>query len=197
MDCVEMGPRLPALAVENCRAYPKVRVHNTSFEDWHLEAGAYDLVLSAEAFHWIPPDIAYPKAARALNDAGSLALFWIIYQEPDTGLFRAIDQVYRQQAPQLDNLNKAITPEWLTEQIVGNFRSSGCFDQVTVKHYTWSQTYSGEQYANLLRTFSSNRSLDEGTWCRLLAGILDVIEGHGGRLTRPFLAVLFHARVHR
>ena len=195
MDCVELGPRLAALAFENCRAYPKVRVHNSSFEEWPLEAGAYDLVISAEAFHWIPPEVAYPRAARALNEAGSLALFWILYQDPDTEIFRAIDQVYHQQAPQIGNPNKTITPEWLMEQIVGNYRSSGCFGPVTVRQYRWSRTYSGEQYAKLVRTFSSHRSLDEGTWRRLLAGIGDVIEQHGGRLVRPFLAVLFHARV--
>jgi SAM-dependent methyltransferase len=197
MDCIELGPRLAALAVENCRAYPNVRVHNSPFEDWPLEAGAYDLVFSAEAFHWIPPEVAYPRAARALKDSGSLALFWILYQDPESELFQAIDQVYRQQAPQLDNPNKAITPEWLTKQIVGNFGASGCFGQVTVRQYPWSQTYSGEQYIKLLCTMSAHRGLDEETWRRLLAGILDVIEQYGGRLTRPFLAFLFHARMRK
>ena len=34
---IELGERLAALAVKNCRAYPGVEIRNTAFEDWVLE----------------------------------------------------------------------------------------------------------------------------------------------------------------
>ena len=40
---------------------------------------AFDLAISGEAFHWISPEIGYPKVASALKDGGSAAFFWILY----------------------------------------------------------------------------------------------------------------------
>jgi SAM-dependent methyltransferase len=73
---IELGERLAALAVKNCRAYPGVEIRNTAFEDWALEEKAFDLAISADAFHWIPPEVGYPKVARALKDSGSAVFFW-------------------------------------------------------------------------------------------------------------------------
>jgi SAM-dependent methyltransferase len=72
MLCVELGADLAALARENCRPYPQVEILHTSFEDWPLERDAFDLLISAQAWHWIPPQIGYAKAAAALKDTGSL-----------------------------------------------------------------------------------------------------------------------------
>jgi SAM-dependent methyltransferase len=101
MLCVELGADLAALARENCRPYPRVEIRHTSFEDWPLEERAFDLLLSAQAWHWIPPEVGYTKAAAALKDTGALALAWNHSPRPDTPLFRAIQQVYRQRAPHM------------------------------------------------------------------------------------------------
>lgn len=74
MLCLELGENLAALAAEHCRPYPKVEIQNIHFEEWPLKRQAFDLVLSAQAFHWIELGIAYPKVAAALKDTGSLAL---------------------------------------------------------------------------------------------------------------------------
>lgn len=36
---------------------------------------SFDLVISATAFHWISPEIGYPKAAQVLKDSGYIAIF--------------------------------------------------------------------------------------------------------------------------
>src|SRR6266536_1447805 len=54
---VEMGANLAAVARRNLAAYPRVEVHTGTFEEWPLEAGAFDLVIAATAFHWIDPVI--------------------------------------------------------------------------------------------------------------------------------------------
>ena len=68
MLCLELGKDLAALAAENCRFYPGVKIKNISFEDWPLQRAAFTLVISAQAFHWIPPEIGYAKAAASLRD---------------------------------------------------------------------------------------------------------------------------------
>jgi SAM-dependent methyltransferase len=46
-----------------------------AFEDWDPPAGAFRLVASAQAWHWIPPEAAFAKAAAALAPRGVLAVF--------------------------------------------------------------------------------------------------------------------------
>jgi hypothetical protein len=197
MVCLELGPRLAALAVKNCAAYPFVQVHNVSFEQWELEEGAFDLVLSAEAFHWIPPEIGYPKAAWALKPSGSIALFWIVDQEPEPGFYAALDEVYKRVAPGVENAARSLTAEWLTQQIVGNLTASGCYGAPEVHKFDWGERYTAEQYLKLARTFSAHLRLDEDTRSRLYAGIEEVVQRLGGQVTRLCQAVLFHARVSR
>jgi SAM-dependent methyltransferase len=197
MLCLELGPRLAAIARRSCQPYPQVHILNTAFEDWRLEASAFDLVISAEAFHWVPPEIAYPRAAAALKPGGSLALFWILSQNPDTALFRAIDQVYAEHDPPLQNPDHAVTPEWIEKQISSNIEASGYFDSITIQRYTWSICYDSEQYIKLLSTFSDHRKLAKDRRTKLFENLQVIIDRHGGSVERHNLAALFHTKLQK
>ena len=192
---IELGSRLAALAAENCRAYPGVEIRNLPFEDWEVEEAAFDLAVSADAFHWIPPEIGFPRVARALKPGGSAAFFWNVPVDPATDWSRAIEAVYRAEAPGLENPDRAFTTEWLEGIVRLNFAGSGRFGEVTVRHYTWSLDLDAGQYLKLLRTYSGHRGLDGPTRERLFAGIRAVIERCGERIAKPQLAVLFLAGV--
>jgi SAM-dependent methyltransferase len=194
---IELGERLAALAVENCRAFPGVEIQNMAFEDWALEEKAFDLAISADAFHWIPPEVGYPKVARALKDTGSAALFWNVPVDPQTDWSMAIEEVYREQAPQVDNPDKSLTPEWLIGIIKDNLAACGGFGEVTVRQYRWAETYTSEGYLKMLRTFSGHRGLNERVRDRLFAGIREVVERFGGKVSKPNLVLLFHSSVKR
>src|SRR5919112_5507394 len=77
--CVELGENMAAVARRNLEGYPRTEVRTGTFEDSPLEEKAFDLAISATAFHWLDPAVAYPKAAGALRDGGSLALFWNVH----------------------------------------------------------------------------------------------------------------------
>ncbi len=192
---IELGERLAAFAAQNCRDYPRVKILNMAFEDWELEENAFDLALAADAFHWIPPKVGYPKVARALKETGSAAFFWRVPVKQETELSRAIDQVYQDIAPQFVNPGKRFTAEWLIGIATDNFDASGCFGKVTNKQYYWSESQSGEQYIKGLRTFSSHQGIDEELRNRLYGKILETIERFGGQVEGTASVVLFHARI--
>lgn len=73
---VELGANLAAVARTKLADYPNARVLASSFEEWSPEEGAFDLVVSATAFHWVDPQVRYRKSAQALRPGGSLALIW-------------------------------------------------------------------------------------------------------------------------
>lgn len=195
MVCVELGQELAALAAKNCRPYPAVRIQNVSFEDWPLEREAFDLVISAQAFHWIPPEIGYPKVAAALKRTGSMALFWNLYPGSDTDFFRALQKVYEREVPELAHPPAKFHPEELIASTSREICDSGLFGEVVVKRYPWSERYTTEQYLKLLNTYSNHLNLPDERRRGLFQGVGELIDQFGGVLERPYLAVLLWARV--
>jgi SAM-dependent methyltransferase len=61
---------------EAAEAHPGVVYRDGTAEKTGLDAGAMDLVLSAQAFHWFRAEAALPEFARILRPGGRLALMW-------------------------------------------------------------------------------------------------------------------------
>ncbi len=195
MQCLELGKNLAALAAHNCRAYPHVEIKQTSFEDWQIERDSFDLVFSAQAFHWIPIEIAYAKSAAALKLGGHLALFWNTYPAEDAPMRHDLDEIYLRHAPEIADRGAIRTVEKKRAQISGFINDSGCFGPVEVRQYPWMEVYSADGYIDLLNTYSDHISLSETTRSELFTAIHARIDERGGSIERPYLAVLFCAQV--
>lgn len=196
MLCLELGQNLAALAAGHCRPYPQVEIQNLAFEDWPLQRERFDLVISASAFDWIAPEIGYPKAAAALRDGGSLALFWHDHVGADTPFFRAA-RALRQQVPGLEETVKAKPPGTRLSAIEQEIRASALFGPVRTRRYPWTAEYTADRYVNLLQTYSSVRNLTPGTRREFLAGIQALAEQHGGTVQILYLSFLVLAQVKR
>jgi SAM-dependent methyltransferase len=195
MLCLDLGADLVALAREHCRPYPHVEVRQMAFEDWPLEARAFDLLISAQAWHWIPPEVGYAKAAAALKDTGALALFWNHSPRPETPLFYEIDRVYRERAPQMSGSGSQPTLDELVERTVAALDGSGLFGTVQVRRYPWTKRYTAGQHVRLMHTYSDHLKLPADTFRHLCAGVREVIERFGGAVDRPYVAMLYVARL--
>lgn len=192
---IELGKRLTELARENCARYSKVRILNLAFEDWKVQSEVFDLVLSVDAFHWIPPEIAYPKAAEALKPSGSIALVWRIPVDPQTDWSEEIDQIYEELSPQLENPDKSFTEDWVIDIVSNNLNSSGCYKDIVTKSYSWYESISAEGFIQSLRTFSSHYGVDEELREKLYKRIHDVLVRFGGVVQKPRSVLLIHSRV--
>lgn len=197
MLCLELGQNLAALAAENCRAYPGVRIQNISFEDWPVEKASFDLFISAQAFHWISPEIGYAKATAALKDPGSIALFWSQHPVSDTPFRRALDRVYRDKVPQMADAAQKNSPEMLTKRTVNDIDASGFYQKVLVKRYPWSEQYTADRYIKLINTYSDHRNLSDDTRQDLFVAVHELIEQFGGTVEVPYVTVLYLAKVRR
>ena len=60
----------------NCARFPRVEIRTTTLENWPTEEAAFGLVFSAQAWHWVDPNIRYRKAARALVPVTVVAGRW-------------------------------------------------------------------------------------------------------------------------
>ena len=196
--CLDIGEDLLAIAADNLRAYPNVRFMQTAFEDWPVQAGEYDLVYAATAFHWIPPEVGYPKAALALKPGGALAVFINAHPWPYPGFPEEVHAVYARQLPERlekkDPPNTAAKIEAQTEAM----RSTGLFEAVEVRTYPWTETYTTAEYLQLLNTYSDHLALEEEPRRRLYEAIADLIDTrYGGKVENPYLTELFLGRKRR
>lgn len=189
LHCLEPGNKLATIATENLRPYPSVTIETVTFEDWPLQAEGYDLVMSAQAFHWVDPAVGYPKVAQALKPTGKIALIWNIASKSDTAIFQQLDRVYTTYA------NWRLKPfEELKKAREQELMASKCFAEPIVKQYSWSQPYTTQQYIDLVRTQSDYLIQSEVKQQELLEAIATVIENNGGSIDRPYVSVLVIAQ---
>jgi SAM-dependent methyltransferase len=101
--CVEIGENLAAVARRNLAEYPLAEVRTGDFEYCPVPEGAFDLAVSATAFHWLDPACAYPRVNRVLRSGGAIALFWNghVHNDASKGFFEAAQRIYEREAPEI------------------------------------------------------------------------------------------------
>ena len=196
--CIELGENLAAVARRNLEGYPNADVRTGAFEESALQEGAFDLAISATAFHWLDPAVAYPKVAGALRDGGSLALFWNIHVHSDAseGFFEAAQRIYEREAREIwDHKYEGPPRSDEVPDRTGEIEGSGLFEAVTRRNYRWDETYDAEGYLRVLNTYSGHRSLRDDTRERLFCGIADLIDNRfDGRIVKGYLTTLYVAK---
>ena len=196
--CVELGENLAATARRNLAAYPRVEVRIGDFEETPLPEGSFDLLISATAFHWVDPAVAYPKAARSLRPGGAIALFWNehVSTDADEGFFAAAREVYEREAPEIFDGHHGGPPR--PEELPNRgeeIERSGLFGAVVRCSYLWEKAYDARGYLRVLDTYSGHIALGEATRARPYAGISRLIqEGYGGRIVKGYATSLYVAR---
>ena len=195
MTCLDIGPALAARATANTQSFPNVRIHVCAFEDWPPTTEMFDLVMSATAFHWIPPEIGYPKAATLLKRTGTLALFSNEHPTPFTDFFADAQAVYQRFVPSWSNPQQSDMLDVRIAQTTTSINNTGLFAPVIVRTYAWFRSYSTEMYLRLLNTYSDHLHLNPSVRTQLEHGLAALIDTkYGGIIMKPYLAVLYLAK---
>ncbi len=191
---LEPGDRLAAIAEHNLKAFHNVEIVKSKFEDWCGEENAFDLMISAQAFHWLERDVAFAKAARLLKGSGALGLFWNRPDETGAPYREAFDDAYARYAPEMARPQADEALEgWINRQ-KKEIESSGLFGPVLVRLYPWSLSYDKDEYLELLGTYSDHQRLSEQKQRALYRAIGEEIERLGGSIVKKYLAVSFFAK---
>ena len=188
IHCIEPGRNLAAVAARNLQAYPQVSFEITTFEEWQEQPATYDLVISAQAVHWVSGEIGYPKAARSLKPGGSLALFWNMHAGFRGPIASDLDGIYQNITPGLTSAQNSIEETILerSEEI----SRSGCFGPLIVRRFPWARTYQTMEYIGLLNTYSDHIRLPVQTRKSLFDEIITAIDSQGGTVEREYVTVL-------
>ena len=191
--CLEPNPNFFRLAQKNCHSYLNVAIQNTSFEEWSLEAEAFDAVLAASSFHWIPSEVGYPKAAKALRESGYLILLWNKELQPSYEAYQELSKIYQAHAPSLvDQYQDRATQENILQGLGQIVLDSGCFKNLEFGFIESEVMYTSNEYLALLSTYSPYLQLNSKSKEALFEALKDKIESDfSGRIQLSYISA-FH-----
>jgi SAM-dependent methyltransferase len=192
---LEPGVKMAEIARENCSEFPDVQIETVSFEDWNPNGHRFNLLTAAQSFHWIDLDTGFQKAADVLTEDGAIGLFWNRHNESETS-YGIFNDLYKTYVPELWNSYAALGgyDEWI-ERWQTNIDSSRCFTPCEISTFNWEQSYTSEEYPQLLGTYSDHIALSDDQRTRLFDAVRDKIDSMGGSFVKHYTAVLFFARV--
>jgi SAM-dependent methyltransferase len=195
---VELGENLARVARRRLAEFPRVEVVQADFHRWAPEPGAFDMVFSASAFHWIDAAVGYPKAHDALRPDGLLALAWshgVRGRGRSARFWDATEEMYARHAPGLAALKAG--PGNAKQDARRDITASRLFAAVTKLSWHWSRDYDAQSYLGLIGTYSDHLTLpsrDREALFGALRGLVN--DTFGGSVRRAFETVLYlaHAR---
>ena len=190
--CIDPDPAMLKVARHALRRRTNVKYVEATFEGFQLEPGGFDLLISAQAFHWVNPDVGYEKAGRALKPAGVIALFWHVDDPLEDELRRAMDLAYREHAPDLAYRAPGGQPG--TSDVAALLRGTRMFGPVSTYAYPWTGSYDAKEWVKMLSTFSDHIRVPERRRVRLFSALRDVIDAHGGTYRTRTTTTLFLAK---
>ncbi len=192
MTCLEPNPDFFRLAEHNCQPYSNVKIENTFFEEWQLKPFEFDAVLAATSFHWISPEIGYPKVANALKDSGYLILLWNKELQPSYEVYQSLSPIYQLHTPSLDRYENRETQEYILRELGNMAIDSGLFKNLISGQFVSEVTYTVDEYLTLLSTYSVYIKLDPHSKESLFSALKHHIEENFGSSLQLSYISAFH-----
>jgi SAM-dependent methyltransferase len=194
---VEPSPAMARLIDRNA-AGGAVTIERSDFERWDPLGRTFALVFAAQSWHWVDPDVAFPKAASVLAPGGVLAAFWnrVIWEH--AAARDAVATAYRRAAPELDPDHDPMHPGHILPRNDDEWaayveRTSG-LERRPPRAYEWRATYSPEGYRELLATHSALRMLGDERREALLEAVHAELASAGPTLELPMRTEVCLAR---
>ena len=189
---IEPGPSLATVLRRNVAGYD-VTVENTTFEAWPI-ARPFDLVMAAQAMHWVDPSVRYTKPAEVLAPGGVIAVIRNEKRPFEPGLRAEIEAAYARWHPPSSNRPSDDPVEDARRELVEEIGASRRFGEVETRAYSWTTSYPTARYLELLDTYSDHAVLAAEPRARLYEAISGAIELRGGVLEITYVSLAFVAR---
>ena len=194
---LDPDPAMASVAMRNCATFPRVRIEVTTFEEWQPDGERYGLLYSAQAWHWVDPEVRWTKAASVLVPGGTVAIFWHRTDWGDEELRAGLEGVYRRLAPDLFAKSPSfpgLAPRDGEEEVQAEMAATGLFTDLRVHARPWSASLTADAFVDLLSTQSDHRLVAEHERTALFDALRELIAAAGGQVTVPHATALVLAR---
>lgn len=187
--CTVLGIEPDARMAEFART-TGVPVAVSTFEAWQPEGRTFDAVIAAQAWHWIDPVVGTAKAATLLRPQGRLAIFSHVF-EPPREIAEPFAAALRRAAPESPLAGQAArrpldTYQAMYTKIGDTIRASGLFREPECWRFDWAQTYTRDQWLDLLPTTGGLTQLRADQIAEILTAVGEAIDALGGAFTMEY-----------
>ena len=188
--CLEPGPNLAALARKRLASFTSVEIVSSTFEAWSCPESPLDLVISAQAFHWLDPAVRLERAAQALRRNAYVAVF-ANKPLPGSGpIHEAIQKAYARCIPSFSARLPGTGSSAEKVSLETELEESPRFMNVEARYYVWSRDYDASTYVDLIQTQSDHRLLPAGELEALTSAVRESIDAQGGPVRVEYSARL-------
>ena len=185
---VEVDPRMAQLA-----RLKGVDVEVARFEDWDPRARRFDLVVSAQAWHWVEPRAGAMRAAQALREGGRLGVFWN-FGDPPARVRRLLSPIYARLKPSPENYSVLLgNHDGRTQATLEGIADAAAFGPPSCATFTWRKVYDTAGWLEQLSTHSDHRSLAPLRRQQLLGAVGEAIDSIGGAFEMSYETLLISA----
>ena len=191
---LDPGGQLLAMAQSLLADCPNVRFVESTFETWEGEGQSYGLVASAQAFHWIAPEIAAPKSADMLAPGGWLAVFGNVPVGIAPGLLEGIRATYAKHVPAYAGQPPGETWYLPSGPVANMIDASQRFSAVVHRAHPWTWSHTTQSYVDFVRSRSDSQILPEAQREAVLADLAKVVDDHGGKIDMSYETHLYMAQ---
>jgi len=191
---IELGEDMALVFRDKCSKYEKVTLDVSAFEQWNnTDNHEYDMIYSAQTFHWLDPKIKYEKCHKLLKDKGYLVLFWYTPSNDKLHKTREMEEKIEKIVEKYVSVNfiDKGKPERLKHDGVYNederkteIESSGVFKLMEKIDYTYETRNNAEQYLKIMKSVPSFASILDGLDDNIIKNmdneIKELINNNGG-----------------
>ena len=180
----------------------RLTVVSGPFEEVELPLASFDLVVSATAFHWVPPG-GHDRAASLLRPGGWLALWWNVFGDPTSRdpFDEALQPILERIAPEVRDAPGSATAVAGAHHHaldvaarIAEIDASSRFGPVYHETISWTGRHSPADIRSLFATFSPWLALDSATRQRLLDELERLAAEQFGTVERRYLTPIYLAR---
>lgn len=189
---IDPGPEMVRAARESLADFGNVELVEATFEAWSQDKAPFRLIIAAQSWHWVSPELRFVKAARLLSSDGSLAVFGHVPIGFPVPLLEQFKDIFLRHTSRWGPPPEA----WYLPSgpFKGWFDESGLFGPVEHRCYPWKWRHTTSSYANFLGTRSDIRLLTPTVRDELLDDISNAIDHHGGEFEMDYETHLYMAR---
>ena len=163
------------------------------FEDWDPAGRSFDVVIAAQAWHWVDPVAGAARAVAVLRPGGRLAVFWNAF-EPPAALREAFGEVYRRAAPDSPFgafWNRPALDAYRSgcERAAGGMREAGGFGAAEEWLSRWERPYTRAEWLDLVPTTGGFTLMPPSAQEQVLSGMGAAVDAAGGSFTMGYATI--------
>lgn len=180
----------PDARMADCARAQGLPVEVSTFEAWQPAGRTFDAIVAAQSWHWVDPAEGLAKAGRILRTNGRLAVFGHVF-EPPVEVAEPFAAAFRRAAPDSPLSDQpARRPIEVYQSAYATFadriRETGRFHEPEQWRYDWEQSYTRDQWLDLLPTTGGLTRLGPDQLAEILDAVGSAIDALGGRFTMHY-----------